>query len=354
MSRKKKEQPIIGAPNELHIVEKSRPLLLMKEVPFEIGELKVLDTYLARINARDPKATTVRFSKEEYEDLMGIERMRPERLEKYVKSIMSKNVSIPDKTARGGFRVYTLFDEAICEPDENGQWWIDLSCTPKAKKLFFNINGVGYIRYQLKNVLPMKSKYSVLLYLYLLDNRFRKNWEIGVDELREKVFRCFVDYYKDYRYFKRDILDKALKEVNKFTNIEFSYTPIKTGVKITGICWNLIKDIDDEPALPEPVPLEELEEEDDDDDDELNASEDVLLWKDFLPKDLTLFEVETLGTMAYKKVPYDRNSVLPRSNQIADYLAEKHLALKNYEAKLGKTVKHFAFLKKAVREDWKP
>lgn len=354
MPRKRNEKVIIGAPDELHIVEKSRPLLLMKEVPFELGELKVLDTYLARINARDPKATTVRFSKEEYEDLMGIERMRPERLEKYVKSIMSKNVSIPDKTARGGFRVYTLFDEAICEPDENGQWWIDLSCTPKAKKLFFNIESVGYIRYQLKNVLPMKSKYSVLLYLYLLDNRFRKNWEIDLISLREKVFRCFSEFYaNNYKNFRQDILEKALKEVNKFTDIEFSYTSVKSGTKITGIRWNLIKDTDDEPALPEPVPLEELEE-DDDDDEELNASEDVLLWKDFLPKDLTLYEVETLGTMAYKKVPYDRNSVLPRSNQIADYLAEKHLVLKNYEAKLGKTVKHFAFLKSAVQKDWKP
>lgn len=357
MAKSKKTEIIVGTPETDHWVEKSRPLLLMKEVPFELGELKILDTYIARINPNNPKATTVRFSKEEYEDLMGIERMRPERLEKYVKSIMSKNVTVPDKTARGGFRVYTLFDEAICEPDENGQWWIDLSCTRKAKKLFFEIDGITYLKYQLKNVLPLTSKYSVLLYLYLLDNRFRASWEISVTDLREKVFRCFVECYKDYKYFKRDIIEKALKEVNEKTDIIFSYTPVKTGTRVSAIRWNLIKDDAATPAMPEPVPLEELEGLDDDDDDEITetgVSEDVSMWASFLPKDLTFEEVEILGTMAYKQVPYDRSSILPRANQIADYLSEKHLVLKNYEKKQGKSVKHFAFLKKAVEGNWKP
>ena len=49
-----------------------------------------------------------------------------------------------------------------------------------------------------------------------------------------------------------------------------------------------------------------------------DASEDVLMWAGFLPQDLTLEEVEALGSMAYEKVPYDRNSILPRANQIAD------------------------------------
>ena len=352
LRKSKKSEVIIGVPDDEHWVEKSRPLLLMKEVPFELGELKILDTYIARINPKNAQATTVRFSKEEYEDLMGIKRMQPERLNKYVTSMQGKVIKVPDKDVRSGWRNYNLFDESSFEQDENGQWWIDLSCTRKAKKLFFNIDGITYLKYQLKNVLPLTSKYSILLYLYLLDNRFRKSWEIPLDKLRFDVLRATDPLYNEFKYINQRILKKCVAEINEKTDIEFSYSTVKTGVRVTGIIWNLIKDEATPPALPEPVPLEELE--DDDTVEELAASEDVLLWKDFLPKDLTLYEVETLGTMAYKQVPYDRNSVLPRSNQIADYLAEKHLVLKGYEAKKGRTIKHFAFLKKAVQEDWKP
>lgn len=243
MARKKDvKPPIINGLEEEYIVEKARPLMLMKEVPFALGELKVLDTYLSRINARDPEATTVRFSKEEYEDLMGIERMRPERLGKYVDSLMGKVITVPDENMRGGWKKYTLFSTSVCSQDENGQWWIDLSCTTEAKTLFFNIDAIGYIRYQLKNVLPLTSKYSVLLYIYLLDNRFRSSWEISLKELRETVFRVNTETYEDFKYFKRDILEKSIKEVNAKTDLTFAYEPIKAGRKISKIKFRLIKD----------------------------------------------------------------------------------------------------------------
>lgn len=250
MARKKATKPpIVNGLDDTYIVEKSRPLMLMKEVPFALGELKVLDTYLSRINARDPEARTVRFSKEEYEDLMDIERMRPERLGKYVDSIMQKIITVPDENARGGWRKYTLFCMSECSKDEHDQWWIDLSCTSEAKKLFFNLEGVGYIRYQLKNILPLTSKYSVLLYIYLLDNRFRKSWEVSVEELRTRVFRCFAERYKEYKFFNQEILKKAIKEVNEKTDLTFEYESIRVGRSVGKIKFKLIKD---EVILPEP------------------------------------------------------------------------------------------------------
>ena len=251
MARKKAvKPPIVNGLEDDYIVEKSRPLMLMKEVPFALGELKVLDTYLSRINARDPEATTVRFSKEEYEDLMGIERMRPERLGKYVDSIMQKIITVPDEKASGGWRKYTLFCMSECGKDENGQWWIDLSCTLEAKKLFFNLEGIGYIRYQLKNVLPLTSKYSVLLYIYLLDNRFRKSWEISLGELRNTVFRCNSQFYaENFKNFKQDILEKSIKEINEKTDLTFEYESVRVGRAVGKIKFKLIKD---EVVLPEP------------------------------------------------------------------------------------------------------
>ncbi len=223
-----------------NIVEKSRPLLLMKPVPFGIGELKVLDTYLSRINARNEECCTVSFSKEEFEDLMGIERMRTERLAKYVDSLMGKTVTVPEGK---GWHKYVLFVESRCYQDEKtSQWWIDISCSREAKKLFFNLENVGYIRYQLKNILPLTSKYSIFLYYYLLDNRFRKEWSVDIQELREDILKCTSQYYTTFKFFKYEILERAINEVNKTTDILFSYTVEKKGKKADKIHFILEKD----------------------------------------------------------------------------------------------------------------
>ena len=277
------KNPIVKGLNENHLIQKSRPLMLIKQVPFGLGELKVLDVYLSRINSHNEDEYTVRFTKEEYEDLMGIERMRPERLEKYVDGLMGKTVTAPDKDCRGGWRKYVLFDYSECSQDDNGQWWIDLSCTEKAKDLFFNVERVGYIRYQLKNVLPLTSKYSVLLYLYLLDNRFRNQWLVSVDELRQKVLRCDLEFYRNsFRDFNKDILKKALAEANEKTDLTFSMSTAakgcKAGRKIINVEFTLIKD---EVQLSEPAePDNQLQLDDYEDEDE---NEDISNYGGIIP-----------------------------------------------------------------------
>lgn len=338
--------PLVGNLDDDYIVEKSRPLMLMREVPFSLGELKVLDTYLSRINARDPEATTVRFSKDEYEHLMDIERMRPERLQKYVESIMQKTISVPDENARGGWKIYTLFEYAECSQDENEQWWIDLTCTPMAKKLFFNLDKIGYVRYQLSNVLPLVSKHSVLLYLYLLDNRFRREWTVSLDELREKVFRCNTKFYaENFKNFKQDILEKAIKEVNEKTDLTFEYAPVKTGRRVTGIAFSLIKD---EVLL--------LAEDDEDgqtslfDHGEYAAAleeDPIQLSIDALPDWVTREQVEELRELARPHIPFEVHL-----NQVEEWFFH-YFRRKVMMLQAKKNVKSpYAWLKKAVAEDW--
>lgn len=175
---KGKSEIIINGLKPTNLVEKSYPLLMMKQVPFSLGELKILDTYLSRINARNVESRTVSFSKAEYESLMGIDRMRPERLAKYVDSMMGKIVTLPEGN---GWRKYVLFTSSRCyKREDNDEWWIDITCSPEAKKFFFNIEGIGYLKYQLKNTLSLKSVNSLLLYWYLRANVFRGTLVVNI------------------------------------------------------------------------------------------------------------------------------------------------------------------------------
>jgi plasmid replication initiation protein len=225
--------------NENHVVQQSHPLMLIEKVPFELGELKILDVYLSRINSHDESKRTVRFSKEEYEQLMGIERVRPQQLNSFVKALQSKIITIPHRYAREGWENFTLFSGSSCRKDEYEQWWVSLTCTEEARNLFFNNEKLGYIRYYLSNILPLTSKYSIFLYKYLLFNRIRVKWQVSVDELRETVFRCNSEYYKEFKRFKNEILNKTLAEVNDKTDLTFNISTTAKGCKLGRIVKNI-------------------------------------------------------------------------------------------------------------------
>ena len=98
----------------------------------------------------------------------------------------------------------------------------------------FNIDNIGYLRYRLKNVINLTSRYSYVLFLYLLDNRFRKSWSVDLADLKA-LLNCKADAYKQYYRFNDLILKKCHKEICEKTDLCFSYKPIKRGRSISTV-----------------------------------------------------------------------------------------------------------------------
>ena len=220
------------------VVEKSRFLLGMKAPSYEIGELKILDTYLARINARDPETKLVKFTKGEYEELMGLKQIKTPQLKKHTQALLGKVVTLP--YGNNGYEQFTLFTHARCDQDkETLEWTVELGCNEKLEPIFFNLEEAGYLRYRLKNILPLSSKHSVLLYLYFKDNMFRAPFEISLKELREKLGIEDNKTYESFKYFKRDIIDKCISEINKLTDIDVSYERKTRGRITVGLIFNV-------------------------------------------------------------------------------------------------------------------
>ena len=241
MARKEDITALDGNLNNTYLVQKSEPLRLMRTVPFDLGELKILDTYLSRINSHDETCRTVTFTKAEYEQLMGLTDTRPQTLKKYIKSMLQKVVDVPTEK---GYKMFSLFTCATCEKNEYDQWTITLSCSEDAKQLFFNIEQLGYLQYELKNILSLTSKYSFLLYLYLRKERYRLDWVVPLNELREQRLDIKNnEYYKEFKWFNKEILKKAIAEVNEKTDITFTYSTEKQGRRVTGIRFQLIKEV---------------------------------------------------------------------------------------------------------------
>ena len=147
---------------------------------------------------------------------------------------MFQVIEVKDESKRKGFKLINLFEEADAEQDKDGLWQITLTCTPSAREYVFNIDNVGYLRYRLKNVINLTSRYSYVLFLYLLDNRFRKSWCIDLADLKA-LLTCNADRYKQFKFFNAEILKKCHRELCEKTDINFDYKPIKRGRSVSAV-----------------------------------------------------------------------------------------------------------------------
>lgn len=238
MPKRKKFPPVpyyegAGKTPEKAYIQKARPLQSLSETDLTLPELKILDAYLARINSHNPNKRTVKLEKGELERYLGVSRILKDDLNKRLRHLFQV-IEVKDENKRKGFKLINLFEEADAEQDENGLWQVTLTCTPSAREYVFNIDNIGYLRYRLKNVINLTSRYSYILFLYLTDNRFRKSWTINLIELKE-LLNCNAERYSQFKFFNAEILKKANNEINEKTDLKYTYEPVKRGRKVSEI-----------------------------------------------------------------------------------------------------------------------
>lgn len=215
-------------------VQKSKPLFALWQSELTLAEFKILDTYLGRINSHDDVHRTVKFEKGELEELLGVKQLKPQVLDDRLKHLMT-TVCIPDEKSKRGFTRISLFEKAHAEQDEYGVWEAELTCTETAKKYIFNIEEIQYLRYKLKNIINIKSRYTYIMFLYLWENKYRGTWEIDLTELKSMLNCDNEQTYKEFKRFNDLILKKIHKEMHEKTECKYSYEPIKRGRKVVKI-----------------------------------------------------------------------------------------------------------------------
>lgn len=222
-----------GRSPETHLIQKSNPLLSLSETDMTLPELKILDVYLDRIDSHDEEKRTVQFEKGEIEEMLGVSRILKHDLEKRLRHL-AQVVKVEDETKPKGFKLVSLFEEIDAWQDDDGLWQISLTCTNRAREYIFNIDNIGYLRYRLKSVINLTSRYSYVLYLWLEHNRFRRSWETDLAELKA-LLRCTADTYTQFYRFNDLVLKKSQKEILEKTDCRFSYEPIKRGRAVKAV-----------------------------------------------------------------------------------------------------------------------
>lgn len=240
MARKKIE-PIetLGKDIDKLTVQKSRPIFALWRSDLNLSEFKILDIYLSRIDSHKPEKRMVVFEKGELEKILGLTRLTAPILDERLKKLMT-TVRIDDPTTKKGFTRIALFEKAVCEKDEDDNLWkVELTCTQSAMKYIFNLENIGYLRYKLRCITSITSRYSYVMFMYLESNRYRKSWQVELEELKH-VLNCEDEKYaNEYKYFNRDILKKVHKELTEKTECKYEYKAIKKGRKVVAVEFTL-------------------------------------------------------------------------------------------------------------------
>ncbi|MHA3050571.1 replication initiation protein RepM [Acinetobacter sp. ANC 4633] len=91
-----------------------------------------------------------------------------------------------------------------------------------------------FTRYELKQISQLSSVYAIRLYELLIRWRGKGKLYISVSQLREKL-GLLENEYQVMGDFKKRVLTVAIDQINKFTDIDVSYTQKKEGRTITHI-----------------------------------------------------------------------------------------------------------------------
>ena len=155
--------------------------------------------------------------------------------------ISSKKIKFPTNVSLDGKPLsgyMTWFSTVSPHYNENEEVCLKFRFNADLKPFLLKLN--QYVRINLKEISNLNSFYSLRLYQIFKVNLDRQkkytkvaNKTIGLKELRDTLGA--VGKYKEFKYFKRDILSKAIDEINEKTKIFIKYDTLRTKRKVTHI-----------------------------------------------------------------------------------------------------------------------
>lgn len=227
---------------ECYLVQKSRPLFSLWASDFTLIEFKLLDIYLSKIDSHNPLNRTVEFTRKELCDIFGISQIRPEVLTRHLKKLQETSVTLHDNEKV--IDIVILFSRSRAELDEEGVCQLELTCSPEAMRYFFSVENIGYFKYKINAITHITSVHSYLMFLYIEYNRFRKSWEVSVDDLKRFLNCDQVESYKGFKEFNDKVLKKVQNELSEKANCLFEYSTVKRGRTVTHIRFKVLPTIE--------------------------------------------------------------------------------------------------------------
>ena len=237
------DNPIRSVNVDENTVVKKSEILVRSRYTLSPLALKFLSCIIANVKRGDPVDQEYVFNISKFSELTGQKTHRIyELIDQATSELLRNPLKIPTEEGRGFLKFNWISSASYLYGQGSVSFCIDKRLRPYIIDL-----RERFLKYKLENILKLKSSYSIRIYEILKDwisqeKRYNKKHVI------EKIVS--VDWIRDtleiplsYRYndLKRFILQKAQKELEKYTDLKFSFEEIKTGRKVSHLKFYIVE-----------------------------------------------------------------------------------------------------------------
>ena len=214
-------------------VVKSNEIIQKARYDLNISELKTLAYIFSKIKPTDNELKEYTFSIKEYCQVCGIDYKNGNNyinVKKSIKGLRDKSFWLLDE--KGNEAIVGWLSKARIN---KGSGKITVRLDDDIQKYVIGLFS-NFTQYELLSTLPMKSSYSFRIYELLKSYSFQNNHTFDIDELKSQLMATNYINFKDFRKY---VLEVATKEINLYTDIEISWTPIKKGKKVIQVSFSI-------------------------------------------------------------------------------------------------------------------
>ena len=227
----KERQEIREARNEL--VVKHNDLLRKSRYTLSANEQKIIIYLVSKINADDKELKEIEINILDFCKVIGIEINGDayNRVKETIKSLADKSwwLTFTEKKE-------TLFRWINEAEIEKGNGIIKLQLSNHLKPYLLELKQ-NFTKYELINVLSLRSKYSIRLYELLKSYLWQGGWQVSVKEIRELLET--EGKYKEFKDFRKRVLNPAIEEINGYTDLQIKMTTLKSGKTISHLHFKI-------------------------------------------------------------------------------------------------------------------
>lgn len=203
-------------------------------------EHKLVASLCSKISSSDNAFKTFELSVDEFANFMGIENKNFEfnrTLKRKCEELASKTLTINKGTAKSPkWYIFNWFHHIQYEA---GKGIISMQFHESLEPYLLNIQET-YTKYRLGYVMNFKYEHSFRMYELMKEYEKVRERVLLVDELKSLLFIDKNDTYQKYSHFKARVINKALEEINKFSDLSVTLAKEeKEGKKVVGLVFEI-------------------------------------------------------------------------------------------------------------------
>ena len=214
-------------------VVKGNEIIQKARYNLALSEIKAFSFIVSKIKPTDEVFHEYSFTINEYCKVLGIETNNGKNIQNIKRSLKQ----LVDKSF-----FLTLEDGTETTISWLNKVWIDRGSGRIRVRLDDDLQKyvtglyANYTQYELLCTLPMRSSYSIRIYELLKSYAFTKKHIFSVEDLKRMLGCTHYDRFPDFR---RKVIEVAVKEINKFTDLEVTWEPITKGRKVVEIQFRI-------------------------------------------------------------------------------------------------------------------